>query len=50
MKSGRKPNRTQEKVISISGLDAKDWLIVKNLDHEIHVVHRETNEMKVIPK
>ncbi|WP_430517075.1 DUF6906 family protein [Bacillus infantis] len=32
-----------------ANLDPKNYLVVKNLPGELHVVHRKTTEIKVIP-
>ncbi|WP_439952462.1 DUF6906 family protein, partial [Bacillus cereus] len=30
-------------------LNAEDWLIFKKFDGELHLVHRHTNSIRVIP-
>ena len=48
MKHGRKPTVRQKQLLSDNGLNPKDWLITKNLDYEIHIVHKKSKEEKVI--
>lgn len=48
MKSGKKPNRAQRKILLDNGLSPTNWLIVKNQDFQMEVVHRETGRLKTI--
>ncbi|KEF40149.1 hypothetical protein M670_00165 [Schinkia azotoformans MEV2011] len=50
MKSGKRPNKKQKIFISQHGLNPDNWLIVKNLDSEMHVIHREVGQVKVLQK
>lgn len=50
MKQGKRPNKKQKQLISQHGLDPERWLVVKNLDYEMHVVHREVPRIKVLEK
>lgn len=43
---GKNPTRSQRKIIEKNDLDARDWLVVKNLSHGIAIVHRGTGEVK----
>lgn len=49
MKNGKKPTVKQAITIKKSGLNPANWLIVKNLQDELHIAHRETGRVKVIP-
>lgn len=49
MKSGRRPTKNQKITLSQHGENPESWLIVKNLPAELHVVHRRTGELKIIP-
>ena len=40
MKNGKKPTYNQRKVIQAAGLDAHDWLVVKDTSTELVLVHR----------
>ncbi|WP_169908369.1 DUF6906 family protein [Metabacillus halosaccharovorans] len=50
MKQGKNPTVKQKKIIKSFGLNYENWLVAKNLDDEMHLVHRFTNTLKVIPK
>lgn len=49
MKSGKRPTRRQMAAIKWCGLNPDNWLVVKNLPDELHIVHRETGRLRVIP-
>lgn len=48
MKSGKKPTKKQAQHILASGLDSRDWLIVKNQTEEMLLIHREKGTTKTI--
>ncbi|MCM3599364.1 hypothetical protein M3175_01370 [Robertmurraya korlensis] len=48
MKSGKKPTRAQRKILLENGLNPLNWLIVKNQDLQMEVVHRETGRLKTL--
>jgi|HigsolmetaGSP12D_1036236.scaffolds.fasta_scaffold00847_11 hypothetical protein len=50
MKSGKRPTRRQKQAIKWAKLNPDNWLIVKNLPDELHIVHRETGTLKIIPQ
>lgn len=51
MKNPKKPTREQRKLIEQSGLDAHDWLVVKDTSTELVLVHRLSDKTtKVIHK
>lgn len=49
MKNGKRPSRNQRRLIVHAGLNPNNWLIIKNLPEEMHLVHRETGTQRVIP-
>lgn len=49
VKHGKKPTVKQTTIIKKSGLNQENWYIIKNLPDELHIAHRETGWMKVIP-
>ncbi|MDF1997621.1 DUF6906 family protein [Peribacillus frigoritolerans] len=50
MKSGRKPTLKQRKAMEWAGVrDTNEWLVVKNLPGELHIVHRYTGQIKELP-
>lgn len=40
MKNGKKPTLRQKQIMKASGLAPADWLVVKDLGSELHVVSR----------
>lgn len=40
MKNGKKPSREQRKLIAAKGLNAENWLIVKDTPELMLLVHR----------
>lgn len=50
MKAGKRPTRRQKLAIKWVGLNPSNWLVVKNLPEELHIVHRETGTLKIIPQ
>ncbi|MBC1824207.1 DUF6906 family protein [Listeria seeligeri] len=50
MKNGKKSTRNQAKMIKDAGLNPKNWLIVKNLNDTMEIIHRETRNKRVITK
>lgn len=50
MKAGRRPTRRQKEAIKWAKLNPDNWLVVKNLNDVLHLVHRETGTKRVIPK
>lgn len=49
MKHGRKPTLLQKTLIKGAGLNPDNWLVVKNLPSQLHMVHRNTNSTRIIP-
>lgn len=49
MKHGKKPTVKQSTIIKKFGLNQENWLVIKNLPDELHIAHRETGRVKVIP-
>lgn len=50
MKHGKKPTVAQSTFLKQNGLNAKEWLIVKNLKDKMCIQHRETGETKELAK
>jgi hypothetical protein len=48
MKSGKKPTKKQSQHIQACGLNPRNWLIVKNQNEQMLLVHRETGTTKKI--
>lgn len=40
MKNGKRPTREQRKLIEHYGLDAHDWLVIKDTPAEMQIVRR----------
>lgn len=40
MKNGKKPTMRQKQIMKASGLVPENWLVVKDLGSELHVVSR----------
>lgn len=49
MKSGKRPSRRQKVIIKAAGLNPDNWLVVKNFHDELHIVHRVSTKIRVIP-
>ena len=50
MKNGKKPSFTQRKLIQAWKLDSRDWLVSKDTPEEMVLIHRYTEQTKIIPK
>jgi hypothetical protein len=48
MKHGKRPTLNQKKLIEAARLNPDNWLIVKNLPDQLHIVHRDTGNERVI--
>ncbi|MBT2718798.1 DUF6906 family protein [Bacillus sp. ISL-57] len=50
MKSGKRPTSRQRKAMEWAGIrDTKDWLVIKSLPYELHIVHKKTGRIKEVP-
>lgn len=49
MKNGKKPTKKEKMHIKSYNLNPDNWLIFKKIDGELHLVHRQTNRVRVIP-
>lgn len=49
MKSGKKPTVAQRKLIQACNLNSDNWLVSKNNDGMLTLVHRETGTVRKIP-
>ena len=50
MKNGKRPTRAQKKLMSKYKLNYENWLVVKDTPTEMLVVHRYSDQTRVIPK
>ena len=50
MKHGKKPTVAQKVVLQQAGMDWREWLVMINLPNTMIVVHRQTNETRVIDR
>ncbi|EIS7335511.1 MULTISPECIES: DUF6906 family protein [Listeria] len=50
MKNGKKLTRNQATMIKSNGLNPENWLVVKNLNDRMEIVHREKGSKRVIYK
>lgn len=48
--NGKKPTREQRKLIMKNKLDTYKWLVFKDTSDELHLIHKETGEKKVLNK
>lgn len=46
----KKPTLDQKKLISKDGLDPKDWLVLKDMEFSMILVHRSSGEIRVVVK
>lgn len=46
----KKPTLDQKKLMSKEGLNARDWLVIKDDASGLHLVHRSTGTARVIKK
>ncbi|WP_353053736.1 DUF6906 family protein [Bacillus thuringiensis] len=49
MKNGKKPTKREKILIKSQNLNPENWLIYKKVEGELHLVHRHTNSIRVIP-
>lgn len=49
MKNGKRPTKREKIHINAYNLNPDNWLIFKKVDGELHLVHRHTNSIRVIP-
>lgn len=48
MKKGLRPTKRQKIAIKAAGLNFNNWLVYKNIDGKLHLVHRETGTTRII--
>ena len=48
MKQPKKPTRNQKEIIRSNGLNEKDWMVVRESDFYINLVHKKTGQRKRI--
>lgn len=49
MKHGKKPTREQRKLMQ-KKVNCQDWLVERETIHELVLIHRHFDKIKVIPK
>lgn len=49
-KGGRKPTRSERKILVVNGLNPRYWHAEKNLATSMHIVHKEVGRRKEIAK
>lgn len=49
MKNGKRLKKNQKIKVKAAGLNPDEWLIAKNLHNEMHLVHRDKKEIRIIP-
>ncbi|HDR3902013.1 DUF6906 family protein [Bacillus cereus] len=49
MKNGKKLTKREKMHLKSYRLNPESWLIFKKVDGELHLVHRHTNSIRVIP-
>lgn len=50
MKNGKRPTLKQKQSMLSAGKSPKNWLVVKSLEDDLHIVHRETGREETIVK
>ena len=51
MKNGKKPTRQQRKMMEQWGLDAHNWMVVKDTPEQMELIHRHSDKTtRTIPK
>jgi hypothetical protein len=48
MKHGRRPTRRQKEIIKRARLNVDNWLVVKNLQGELHLENRVTGKTRIL--
>ncbi|MBH0166256.1 hypothetical protein IHV12_15135 [Fictibacillus sp. 7GRE50] len=48
MKNGKRLTRQQKGVLEKAGLNSNNWLIYKNINGELHLIHRDTGNKRII--
>jgi len=48
MKHGKNPTAKQKAVMKKCRLNPDNWLVVKNLQTELHIINRETGQARVL--
>lgn len=49
MKQGKRPTRREKQLIADAGWKPDNWLVTKRLPRSLHLTHRQTGTIKVIP-
>ncbi|MDA2567378.1 hypothetical protein PDQ34_26005 [Bacillus cereus] len=48
MKNGKNPTKREKIIIESQGLNPENWLIYKKVANELHLVHRDTKDKRII--
>jgi len=48
MKNGKRLTLRQKELLKSKGLNPADWLVVKNVTDELHLLHRKKGRVRVI--
>jgi hypothetical protein len=48
MKNGKRPTRHQKGALVKAGLNPNNWLVTKKITGQIHLVHRDTGNTRVL--
>lgn len=46
----KKPTLDQKKVIARDGLNPRDWLVLRNMEYSMILVHRSSGESRIVVK
>jgi hypothetical protein len=49
MKQGKRPTKKQKMALKAARLNPENWLVTKNVQGKLHIVHRETGRERIIP-
>lgn len=47
--NGKKPTLKQKRAIKAAGWNPDNWLVIKSPSRELHIQHRHTRTVKIIP-
>lgn len=50
MKHGKNLTRNQKKAVAAAGLNPDNWLVVKNLENRLIVMHRQSGKTRTIER
>ena len=50
VKHGKNLTRSQKKAVAAAGLNPENWLVVKNQPEQMVIVHRISDQQRIIPR